>query len=62
VAQEQPATRENLPQLGFVDLRLDEDPAADHSVLGIDERRNVRCHDTSIILADVPFPTRLGKA
>ena len=42
VAQEQPAARENLPQLLLVNLRLDEDPPADQPAFGIDQLFNVR--------------------
>jgi hypothetical protein len=35
VAQKQPATSEYSLQLGFVNLGLDKDPAADHSVVSI---------------------------
>jgi len=44
VAQEQPAARENPLQLLLVDLRLDEDAAADQAILGIDQSVHVHCH------------------
>ena len=47
MTQEQPAACKDLPQLCFVDLRLDEDTAADQPVLSIDECGNLCCHDAS---------------
>ena len=58
VTQEQPAAGKDLPQLGLVDLRLDEDPAADHSVPGIDQRRNLRCHGVTSPACDRAKPRR----
>ena len=46
VAQKQPATREDALQLLLVDLRLDEDAAANQPALGIDQTGDVYPHWT----------------
>ena len=46
VAKEQPAASENPLQLLLVDLRLDEDAAADQPTIGVDQTGNVCRHIT----------------
>jgi hypothetical protein len=51
VTKEQPAASEDLPQLGLIDFRLNEDPPADDSGFGIDERAHAGCHSRVLFSA-----------
>src|SRR5262249_3776953 len=59
MTQEQPTTGEDAPYFRLIDFRFDEDPAADHSLLAIDETRDLGCHED---LHDVRRSRRPEKA
>src|SRR5258708_23025891 len=59
MAQKQPASREELPQLLFVNLRLDKNAATDQPAIGINEAGEFACHPAppSLVTATAPRAT-----